>query len=248
MGDAGANTVVISDSRLSTNIIKRDTFVDNPVIYSDLLHGNANAGNAPGGQFIAIAVTGGTQTSANAGIVTSNHPGVVKLRSAAGANTGFAYLSDTLTLLLGGGETFEAIFNPTTLTTTLIRMGFIDTISAAAPTDGAYIEIPSTGAAVLRTATNVTNTTSATIATLSTGTWYRAIVQVNSDATSVTGSIYSETGTLLGTQSNSANIPTASPRYTNFGGFVATQSGTGVTDLVHLDYISSSIQGKTLIR
>jgi len=116
-------------------------------------------------------------------------------------------------------------------------MGFHDSVTSADAVDGAYVEIPSTGNAVLKTANNSIRTTSATIATLVTGTQYRVRILMNSNATSVTAEIYNSAGTLLGSQSNTTNIPTTAGR--EFGhGYIATNSGTTALALIDMDYMA----------
>jgi len=160
-----------------------------------------------------------------------NHNGILRFISAAGANTGGALFSQTATImLLAGGENFEAIINIDTLTNTTIRLGFFDS-STGAPIDGAWIEIPSTGAAVGKTSSNSSLTTSSTIATLSAGTWYRCRIAVNSDATSVAFTIWTDDGTQQGTQSNTTNIPTAAGRELGHGISCLSQSTVNIAQL-----------------
>jgi uncharacterized protein with putative carbohydrate binding module/uncharacterized protein DUF5907 len=176
---------------------------------------------------------------------TANHPGIFRITSAAGANTGGVLLGGTAAYLLGGGEVIEVVFNIATLTNTLIRIGFQDSASSTAPTDGAWIEIPSTGAAVLITKDNAGPTTSSTIATLSTATWYRARVSVNSDATSVTGEIWNDSGTSQGSQSNTTHIPTATGRECGSAVLALSQSTVAIVDI---DYIAQWQDTRALTR
>jgi len=67
-------------------------------------------------------------------------------------------------------------------------------------------------------------------------TWYRARVTVNADASQVTCSIWDASGTLVGTQSNTTNIPTA----VSGSGIVAHDSNAtdGLIELVWIDYMA----------
>lgn len=188
-----------------------------------------------------------TTSGTLAGVVgTAQHPGILRFISAAGANTGsMLILSTTSPFLLAGGETTEAVFNIDTLTNTTIRIGWFDSFTSTAPTDGAWIEIPSTGAAVLITKDNAGPTTSSTIATLSTATWYRARIAVNSNATSVAGTIWTDDGTQQGTQSNTTHIPTASGRETSHGVIAVSQSSVNI---MQLDWLSLWWDTRTLTR
>lgn len=206
--------------------IVMDAFRKKPLIWCDFHRWTVSGTAHP--PWAAAAISSGT-TSTLAG--TGSHPGIARFTSASGANTGYAFTTDANCILLAGGENFECVFNIQTLTNTTIRMGFIDTATATESTDGAWIEIPSTGAAVLKTKNNAGPTTSSTIATLSTATWYRARITVNSDATSVTGEIWNDSGTSQGSQSNTGNIPTAGGRETGHGFTAVSQSTVNIVDI-----------------
>ena len=150
---------------------------------------------------------------------------------------GYVKTEDTAFTLAGCGLVLEFVFQLISLTTMTVRMGFLDTVSSADAVDGAYIEIPSSGAAVGKTANNSTRTTSATIATLSISTWYRARIVVNKGATAVDFYIFSDAGNLLGSVQNTANIPTAAGRECGHG-YVATKSGTTAQAIIEMDYMS----------
>lgn len=199
---------------------------------------SADTGESSYANWDLSLISSGTQAKV-AG--TASHPGILRLSSSATANSG-AYVRTAVEsfTLSGGGAFSEFVFLIGTLTNTTIRMGFLDTGTSTDATDGAYLEIPATGAAVGKTANNSTRTTSATIATLSTATWYRGRIIVNFDASAVWFGIYSETGTLLGSVTNTTNIPTASGRETGHG-VVATNAGTTAVSLIELDYMSVGI-------
>ncbi len=184
--------------------------------------------------WISAAIGAGT-TSAQAGL--SSHPGRVRITSSTTANSGFRYMTDVNAFLISGGESAEFVFNIQTLTNMTMRMGFLDTATVTDAVDGVYLEVPATGAAVCKTSSNSTRTTSSTVATLSTATWYRVKISVNSAANAATCEIFNDSGTSLGAQTNSANIPTASGRETG-NGILATNSGTVATAIVDLDYMA----------
>lgn len=175
-----------------------------------------------------------------------NHPGVVRITSSTTANSGATFsthgttAANAIQFRFGGGEFSQFIIRPQTLTNATIRFGFHDTTSSADVTDGAYFEMQPGGALVAKTANNSTRTTSSTLATLSTNTWYRGVIVVNHNASSVWFAVYSESGSLLGDTSITTNIPTASGR--EFGhGLIATNSGTTASALVDIDYVSVGI-------
>lgn len=149
-------------------------------------------------------------------------------------------MTDATLVRIAGGEQFDFIFRtPAALTNTTVRFGLMDATTSSDAVDGCYIEIPATGAAVGKTANNSTRTTSATIATLSASTWYHGRIKVNDAASAVDFTIFDDSGTQLGTQQNTANIPTGSGRECGCG-VVATNSGTTASDLINADYMSIS--------
>lgn len=170
----------------------------------------------------------------------ANHPGILQISSSTTANSGAYIRTEITAFLIAGGERAEFIFRIPNLTNTTVRMGFLDTGTSTDATDGVYIEVPSTGDAVLKTANNNTRTTSATIATLAANTWYRAVIEVAGGAASATGSIFNGAGTLLGSQTNTTNIPTAAGRETGHG-IVATNSGTTAVAILQIDYMNLAI-------
>jgi hypothetical protein len=210
-----------------------------PFFYTDFLEASTSttlsqppwARSATSGTMAAVAGDG-------------QHDGILRIIAAAGANTGGAITSAATAILLAGGEQFEAIIKIDTLTNTTIRLGFLDS-SSGAPIDGAWIEIPSTGAAVGKTSSNSTVTTSSTIATLSTATWYRCRVDVNSGATSVAFTIWTDDGTQQGTQSNTTNIPTAAGREVGSGISCLSQSSVNIAQL---DWMAVWFEDRALTR
>lgn len=184
--------------------------------------------------FDVALLSSGTQSKA---ANEANHNGILRFSSSTTTNSGAYVRTDAASILVQGGESFELIFRIGTLTTTTIRIGMIDSATSADCVDGVYIEIPSTGAAVLKTSSNSTRTTSATIATLSINTWYRARIEVADDAASATAYIFDANGNQLGTQTNSANMPTGAGRDTGIG-VIATNSGTTAVSLIDLDFLS----------
>lgn len=203
---------------------------------SDFLSTNAHQGD-----FVGAAVSAGTNSTAPAaGVVDASHPGVVLLRSSTTANSGYQYSTRAVLLRIGGGEQFDIVFRtPAAFTGNTARFGFLDTFTSADSVDGVYFELSATGVIVGKTANNSVRTTSANIATLLVSTWYHCRIAV-SNALNATFSVYDMASTLIGTQSISTNMPTASGRETGCG-FVATNSGTVATDLINLDYMSFGV-------
>jgi hypothetical protein len=208
-----------------------------PAYYTDLLGPSGAATLEAHIPWDVSLISSGTQAKI-AGV--ANHPGVLRFSSSTSANSGGIIAMDNTAFLLAGGEVAEFIFQHKVAsgTNTTIRMGFLDTTTSADVTDGAYIEIASGSLnATCKTANNGTRTTSSTIATLSIDTWYRAQIRVNADATSVTCEIFNDSGTSLGSQANSANIPTATGRETGMG-LIYTNAGTSAVLGVWIDWIA----------
>lgn len=213
-----------------------DTFRVNPFYATDFLGGaTADTGEAAYAIWDYAVIASGTQSKVTSGV--RQHPGVLRTTSSTTTNSGGYCRTAADAILLGGGEIAEFVFRLPDLTTLTARLGFIDTATSADCVDGAYIEVSSTGAAVGKTSSNSARTTSATIATLSANTWYRAKIVVNRGATAVDFYIFDDNGNQLGTQQNSANIPTAAGRETGHG-YIATKSGTVAQSCIDMDYMS----------
>lgn len=187
--------------------------------------------------FATTLISSGTAAYVN---TLSAHPGYMTITSSTTANSGvYSYLFNVTALKhIEGGEVYECIFQPKVAsnTNTTIRFGLLDSTTSSDAVDGCYFELAAgTLALIGKTSSNSTRTSSSTIATLTVNTWYRGRIEVNAAATSVTFYLYDGTSTLLGSQSVTTNIPTASGR--EFGtGFIATNSGTTATLLAWLDY------------
>lgn len=210
------------------------TFRRNPFWATDFLGEAVNVNTEAVTPWDVSVFLAGTQTKI-AGL--ANHPGILRFTSSTTADSGGRVRTATEAFIFGGGEVAEFVFRIVTLTNLTFRLGFQDLVGSADAADGAYIEVPSTGAAVGKTANNSVRTTSATIATLAIDTWYIARIKVNRDATAVDFEILDDAGNLLGSVQITTNIPTAAGR--EFGhGYVATNAGTVATALVEMDYMS----------
>ncbi|MFO1034561.1 MAG: hypothetical protein U1E15_10950, partial [Hyphomicrobiales bacterium] len=203
-----------------------------PVISNDF----ADAAHAY--PFYSAVISSGTAAS-SALYADSNHPGTALISSSATANSG-AYFTTEATIRLGGGEQFEAVIMPLSATGKLMRIGFHDTATSADATDGAYVEIDSSGNAILKTANNATRAGSLAttlLGTMTASTWYRIVITLNRDATAVTGELFDMTGLLIGSQTLTTNIPTASGRETA-ARLIATNSVAAAASIVAVDYMA----------
>lgn len=201
--------------------------VRKPIFWSDFIVANEPYGTA--------TIASGTSGSA---AIVAEHPGIVFINSSTTTNSGANIRLSTDRILLAGGERADIVFQtPSSITSTTLRFGFHDCATSADAVDGVYFELPGTLNLVGKTSNNSTRTTSSTIATLANSTWYHGVIVLNSNATQVDFTIYSDAGSSLGTQSVATNIPTASGR-TLTSAFIATNSGTTAVNLVNIDYIS----------
>jgi hypothetical protein len=197
-----------------------------------------NTGTTSMDPFTGAAISSGTLTTPlTTAMTTGQTPGVVRLRSAAGANSGYRLQTTAGYLLLDDNMVFEGVAQVQTSTNTTVRLGFHDSVTSADAVDGTYFEIVGT-TATGKTSNNSARSSTASNYTITAGgaNWYRFRIVLNSTASTVTYSIYNLSGTQLWTDTLSTNIPTAVGRETS-AGIVATNSGVSAVDLVHVDYM-----------
>lgn len=203
-------------------------------------YGSAVAQLAP---FTTTAIGTGTAASV---LGVANHPGIWRIASGAGANTGHIISSGGITsVLIGGGEIAEFIVSFPTTTALIAILGFDDTAAIGAATDGAYIQVTATSLDG-RTRNNGVTSQTATSFTITANTWYRAKVVVNSTATQVDFYLYDSTGALLWTDLLTTNIPTAAGRETCFSA-KAYKTTITAANMMDLDWMSYS-NTKVLVR
>lgn len=214
-----------------------------PIYYNDFLGGQSAVNMDPSGFLDFSAVASGTsfivgdQESLNP---QENHPGVIGLLAAAGANSGGAVITgfnggSKGHLDLDGGEIAEFIFSPKEASGVVIRMGFLDTTDQNDANDGIYLEANGGLAYTCKSANGGTRTTSATVATLTADAWYRGRITVNSDKTSATCEIWNEAGSSQGSQAVTTNLP-ADNVNTNFGAVATHTAGSASLHLLWLDW------------
>jgi len=193
------------------------------------------------------AVTAGT-----AGPVAgeANHPGIVFLKSAAGANSGMNIPLDPLAFLLAGGCRADFIIRPQVLAGAVIRCGFGDVKTIADHVDGIYFEMNTVvavpGTLVGKSASNSVRTTTATSTVLVTNTWYRLHLELNAAANLATFKLYSEAGAVLWTDTVNANLPTGAGRQTGHG-LTAFNTAGGAVVICDIDYMDVELR-RTLVR
>jgi len=211
---------------------------------SDFYDGTTNA--IPG--LLGAAISAGTVGSV---ATTANHPGVIYMRDSTTANGGYKY-GCAGTQLIGGGETFEVVFQPVGVRSTQgAQLGWSDTQAAnTLPTDGIWFNISGTGAAIVlkgATSSNGVRSYTGTTYTPTTATWYRGTIGVNTAGTLVTYTIYNEAGASQWTDTVAANIPTGAGRDTSPCINVAESTTDAAANILVLDYVNWG-STRTLVR
>lgn len=189
----------------------------------------------------------GTITSVES---TANHPGIIRLSDSTTANGG-AYCNLPYTSQpVMGNEFMEFIFQPKIVSkgareNITARMGLLDANSVSEPADGCWINIfNSTLTGKCKNNAGPTTTGTSYTLALSNTTWYRGTIEVNTGATSVNYTLYSEAGAKVWSALVTGNIPTAAGRASGFG-FIATQPTTDSAGaMIDLDYINYEIRRK----
>jgi hypothetical protein len=209
-------------------------FRTKPVFLADF-HNAAATLNAP---FSGAAIAAGTSV---ASVVnqSANNQGIVRLSSAAAANTGYRWQTDLTAVRVRAGIEFECVFTPVSLSAGFVfRVGFLDSATTAAATDGIYIQFAgANGNPALVTRNN--GVAGALLppsgVVITAGTWYRA--RVSYDGTNATFGVFNATtGVSLWSETTSANIPTAAGRETG-AGVVAYKTTAGAAALVDVDWM-----------
>lgn len=166
-------------------------------------------------------------------LVDGNHPGIIRLQSAAGGGN---YVSMVLGFLaLGGGALeIEYLIQLETLATVtndyVIRLGLGDTVDAD-QVNGVYFEYNRATSAnwLIRTANASTRTTTTTSTAVATGSWIKLHISINAAASSIT---YSINGSSVGTIAT--NIPTAVVQF-----FMHQTRAAGTPVGFNVDYFSA---------
>lgn len=182
--------------------------------------------------FTGINISGGASAAASGGLLGYNRFGIL-LRSSTTANGGYRWYTSGL-----GGNYFGVIAQKfrcafswqSSFTGRNVRIGYADSITVSAPTDGAYFDIAD-NIVYARTSNNGSTTTNATTATLTLNVPYVFDVEVDAAANNVRYRIYEETNeTPIFDETNTTNIPKVSTRAVG-AGIVATEVSTVLSDI-----------------
>jgi hypothetical protein len=181
--------------------------------------------------------TGTALASGTLGSSTGNvlHTGVVTYTSSTSANSGYRFVFAANALTLGGEEKTTIVFKTAADLLTITRyMGFMDATGIADLADGVYAKIVD-GVLSGETSNNSTVSVTATTFTLSASTWYRLKIELNSDASLATYTLYvDDSDIVLWTDTLSTNIPIA--RQSGHGD-LCFSTGTTAILIGFLDYM-----------
>jgi len=221
-----------------TRPLRADGIAAQPLGFYRALEFTHNNNQLQIGTWLGAAIGAGTTTMI-AG--EPNHPGVLTLNSAAGANTGYFFRASLFAFLIAGNERADFVFRPQTLAGLISRRGFIDSFGTPDEGDGCYLEINTVGGnpgvIVGKTSTFSARSTTATSYQLITNTWYRGRVLVNTNATQVDFYLFSEAGALRWHDSLTRDIPTTATHETGHGivSFNTNAAANALTDEDFMD-------------
>jgi hypothetical protein len=188
--------------------------------------------------YYGYAINSGTAANDTTG-VDVNDPYRALISSSSSSDSGYKFQTSANSYWLAGGELSESGVYITKTNNIVIRWGFLDSLSATEPVDGVYFELEN-GNLYGKTASNNsrTSTSSVYVPVEDSTIIVRGLVELNSDATLATFTIY--TNSVQAWQDTvAANIPTGSGRVTGSGAFgIHTGTGAG-TNICYLGWIGT---------
>lgn len=192
--------------------------------------------------FSATAISAGTLTS---GEPSRDNIGVVCLQDSTTANGGYLFQTGTSTFLLSGNETARIYFmDNSSRATTISWFGFQDSATATLPTDGCYFYIANNNLTTACRSNNVqTNGTGSY--QITDGQWNDGWIRVNSSATYVNFTLYSQTGAPVFSNNVSTNIPNATGRQAGFMMKSIETTTDAAANIACIDFVSIAINRRT---
>jgi hypothetical protein len=190
-------------------------------------------------------------TSLNSGTIavqtgTAAHPGILRLRSTASANTGYNYLTNIYAFTLAGLESSEFVFQTETATSSCSAwLGWTAAATNGATTRCAVLAIDVSGGAwrLLGRVHNGADRTAATTYTLANTTWYSGRVSFNSALTETEFEVWSEGKAALLFRSRIAFVPDTVIGH----GVIGINASASQQYCIAIDYMNISAP-KTLAR
>ena len=224
---------------------------DNPTRKTALIQESDFFSNAsPFSQGLSGAATSsGAMNTVNS---LPDHPGIIYLRDSTTANGGYRISTATNAFRLAGNEKCVTTFQPKGFrTTALTRIGFDDSTAITDPADCVCVKMIGNGTngytltGIARSNNNQTATAS-TFTTVA-NTWYTLIIELNANATVATFTLENDAGTVVWTDTISANIPTAAGRETGYSIGSWESTTDAAADILWVDYCRVEIN-RTLTR
>jgi len=213
------------------NNITTSTNITTISFYSDFI---TNSASTWGGFLGAGVSSGGTSSIAGQ---TNNITGIIALRDSTTANGGYQVRTETNAILLQGEEYAEFIFQEKgSLNSTQIRLGYQDSTSINTPVDACLFLILNNNLSTYCRNNNAQTTGSNYI--ISNDVWYRAIIKVNTSASSVNFLLYTVNPyTLVYNSTITSNIPKTTGRETGLMVSAFETTNNAATDIMWLDYL-----------
>lgn len=196
--------------------------------------------SSPAYPLVGTAISGGT--TSNTGPLVAYADGLYNdgatIRCGTTANSGYRWMTGQGVIMFGAAAMrSECVIRPLAFTNTTVRMGYHDTVTSAAPVDGAWIEIDSSGNASGKTSSNSVSSSTASNVALTLNVAYVFTVKVNADATLASFEIRNATtNALIWQDTINSNIPPKVNTRLMFAGFIGTNSGTVATDLFNVHW------------
>lgn len=186
--------------------------------------------------FFGAAIDSGTSTAtpANADF-EAIHPGIVLLRSSTTANGGYRWQSE-VTMRGGAGLSFRGVIKPfTDSVARSIRIGFGNSQTTSAHTNGAWVTIVTGFSPSITVSCANNSTTTNTVTPLVPGSiWYT--IDIAFVVGGVCFVISDDSGAALYEGAITTNVPVDNNRRF-IAGIIATEAGTTANDIVLVDYM-----------
>lgn len=255
------NTSTLTTANLSVNITGNLTVTEHiiqhgvPVLdyqswFCDFMQTAAATMCYP--NYLGAAVSTGGTLASTTGNVT--RPGVITLSKGTAVNSGYRFTTDLTAFRINGSERFSMVAGEyvDNINSSVLRAGFLDSITSAAVTDGVYFEhiwnqtYHQVGClARSNSATTMGSQTNYTFLGGSTYNWYAYEILVAPNGTFAWCNIYNATNgvnTLLWNSTINSGLPNAAGRETG-SGIVVYNTATGSAAVVmKLDYLNTEIE------
>lgn len=187
--------------------------------------------------YVTTTGSGGTAAGYDGGVA---HPGAVSFTSANVANSGqtFGYGQ---TFAPASGDSFDCVFRvPANSASTHIKFGVMNNLSVTDPTAGAFFEIVGTSL-YGRAGAGTLQTTSAW--SYSTGTWYRAVIDVASDRANFVVYLCSDGSVAMSSRTTGTLVFPGGPCYYGFSYWIG--SVAAAQNMLIMDYMGLHLVPRT---